>query len=96
MILVRPDPCPFSGSIDPALMAARGAECQGFRPSDRAGKARFSKPVGIPFRDWSHSSIFSAEMNASCGMSTRPNWRIFFLPFFCFSRSFFLRVASPP
>ena len=43
-----------------------------------------------------HSSIFSAEMNASCGISTLPNWRIFFLPAFCFSRSFFFRVASPP
>jgi hypothetical protein len=41
-------------------------------------------------------SIFRAEMKASCGMSTLPNWRIFFLPAFCFSRSFFLRVASPP
>ncbi len=35
-------------------------------------------------------------MNASCGISTFPNWRIFFLPAFCFSSSFFLRVASPP
>lgn len=43
-----------------------------------------------------HPSIFNAEMNASCGMSTFPNWRIFFLPAFCFSRSFFFRVASPP
>ncbi len=41
-------------------------------------------------------SIFSAEMNASCGMSTFPNWRIFFLPAFCLSSSFRFRVASPP
>ena len=26
------------------------------------------------------SSIFSAAMKASCGISTLPNWRIFFLP----------------
>ena len=26
-------------------------------------------------------------MKASCGISTWPNWRIFFLPFFCFSSS---------
>ena len=42
------------------------------------------------------SPIFSAAMNASCGISTLPNWRIFFLPRFCASRSLRLRVASPP
>ena len=41
-------------------------------------------------------SIFSALMKAACGISTLPNWRIFFLPAFCFSRSLRLRVASPP
>ncbi len=41
-------------------------------------------------------SILRAEMNASCGMSTLPNWRIFFLPAFCLSKSFRFRVASPP
>ena len=30
-------------------------------------------------------------INASCGTSTEPSWRIRFLPSFCFSRSFFLR-----
>lgn len=42
------------------------------------------------------SSIFSAAMNASCGISTLPNCLIRFLPDFCFSSSFFLRGASPP
>jgi hypothetical protein len=41
-------------------------------------------------------STFSAAIKASCGMSTLPNCRIFFLPSFCFSRSFLLRVMSPP
>ncbi len=41
-------------------------------------------------------SILSAAMKASCGISTLPNWRIFFLPAFCFSSSLRLRVASPP
>ncbi len=41
-------------------------------------------------------SIFSASMKASCGISTLPNWRMRFLPAFCFSRSLRLRVASPP
>jgi hypothetical protein len=44
----------------------------------------------------SYPSTFSAAMNASCGMSTLLNWRIFFLPSFCFSRSLRLRVMSPP
>ncbi len=43
-----------------------------------------------------HPSIFNAEMNASCGISTLPNWRIFFLPAFCLSSSLRLRDASPP
>ena len=43
-----------------------------------------------------HSPIFKASMNASCGMSTFPNWRIFFFPAFCRSSSLRLRVASPP
>ena len=30
------------------------------------------------------------------GISTWPNWRIFFLPFFCLSSSLRLRVMSPP
>src|SRR5690606_26238300 len=42
------------------------------------------------------SPIFSALMKASWGISTLPNWRIFFLPAFCFSSSLRLRVASPP
>ena len=41
-------------------------------------------------------SIFSAAMKASCGISTLPNWRMRFLPSFCFSRSLRLRVMSPP
>ncbi len=45
---------------------------------------------------FSYPSIFSALMKASCGIDTLPNSRIFFLPFFCFSSSFFLRVISPP
>ena len=81
----------------------------------------------------SYPSIFNAEINASCGMSTRPNYNILHqtqaqsesnvrqfivchsgrkpspihlqrrnkrllrdVHAFCFSSSFFLRVASPP
>ena len=44
-----------------------------------------------------HSSpILNAAMNASWGMLTLPYSRIRFFPSFCFSSSFFLRLASPP
>ncbi len=46
--------------------------------------------------EFNHTSTFSAAMNASCGMSTLPNWRMRFLPSFCLSSSLRLRVASPP
>ena len=42
------------------------------------------------------SPILSAAMKALCGISTWPNWRIRFLPSFCFSSSLRLRVMSPP
>ena len=42
------------------------------------------------------SSSLRTAINASCGTSTVPNWRIRFLPSFCFSSSFFFRVMSPP
>jgi hypothetical protein len=34
-------------------------------------------------------------MKADCGISTLPNWRIRFLPSFCFSRSFVFAVRLP-
>ena len=48
-----------------------------------------------PFRA-PHTSTLSAAMNASCGISTLPNWRIRFLPSFCLSSNLRLRVMSPP
>ncbi len=62
----------------------------------RASISLLEQPYRIKQTVPLHPSIFSAEMNASCGISTFPNWRIFFLPAFCFSKSFFFRVASPP
>ena len=50
---------------------------------------------GLPLSPYS-SPIRSAAMKASWGMDTLPYSRIRALPFFCFSRSFFLRVMSPP
>src|ERR1700722_2746221 len=62
------------------------------RPPTRAISARSERRMTTG----AYESIFSAAMKASCGMSTLPNWRIFFLPAFCFSSSLRLRVASPP
>ena len=42
------------------------------------------------------SSSLRAETKASLGTSTRPIAFIFFLPFFCCSRSLRFRVMSPP
>ena len=41
-------------------------------------------------------SSLRTAVKASLGRETEPSWRIFFLPSFCFSSSFFLRVMSPP
>ena len=43
-----------------------------------------------------HTSTFNAAINASCGISTLPNWRMRFLPSFCLSRSLRFLVTSPP
>ena len=43
-----------------------------------------------------YSSSLRTARNASVGIWTVPKERIFFLPSFCFSSSFFLRVMSPP
>ena len=42
------------------------------------------------------SSSLSTAIKASVGSCTVPRVRIFFLPSFCFSSSFFFRVMSPP
>ena len=42
------------------------------------------------------SSSLRTAINASVGNCTVPRVRIFFLPSFCFSSSFFFRVMSPP
>ena len=42
------------------------------------------------------SSSLRTAMKASVGSWTEPRLRIFFLPSFCFSSSFFFRVMSPP
>ena len=46
--------------------------------------------------DVHQESTFNTARNAACGTSTLPTCFIRFLPAFCFSSSFFLRVTSPP
>ena len=54
------------------------------------------KPHPDLFLKQRSQSIFRTAMNASLGTDTVPTWRMRFLPSFCFSSSFFLRVMSPP
>ena len=83
-----------SGGVNPpcakALPAANPLYGAGAPPrcaGPQRAKTRCSGP---------HSSSFSTAMKASVGSCTVPRVRIFFLPSFCFSRSFFFRLMSPP
>ena len=53
-------------------------------------------PSSAPTRMSYSSSSLRTAMKASVGSWTLPRERIFFLPSFCFSSSFFFRVMSPP
>lgn len=57
---------------------------------------RDQKRMWTPHPFFYSSSSFNTDKKASCGTSTLPSWRIFFLPSFCFSRSFFFLEISPP
>ena len=89
-------------SADPTV-DVRQAECRrpafgGTRhktqriPSHKKGRGT---APSLFMRYQSLSSLRTA-MNASVGTCTVPRLRIFFLPSFCFSSSFFLREMSPP
>ncbi len=72
--------------------------CRAPRRSRAAGRGtagRTRRPDRRPSSP-GQPSILRAAMKADCGISTWPNCRIRFLPSFCFSSSFFLRVMSPP
>jgi len=73
-----------------SLRLRRHCRYPSFRNMLRRGRG-IGKSDGV-----SHISTFSAAMNASCGISTLPNWRMRFLPSYCFSRSLRLCVTSPP
>jgi len=73
-------------SFDPRCLMWLGAP-----PPAAAAAARLRSQEGK-----NHSSSLRTARNASVGTCTVPRLRIFFLPSFCFSSSFFLRVMSPP
>ena len=74
-------------AVAAAVRAERQVEVQ--VPRAEAGSAHFRNPDPSFPR-------FSTARNASCGTSTAPTRFIRFLPSFCFSISFRLRVMSPP
>ena len=63
---------------------------------------RAERQMDVQVPDVTHGYFFRSESRfktarkASCGTSTPPTCFIRFFPFFCFSRSFRLRVMSPP
>ena len=80
--------CPPAGGVEPRHYGIPdGAVC---------GPMWSSAPTGCDVRTAVYSSSLSTAMNASDGTETVPKVRIRFLPSFCFSSSFFLRVMSPP
>ena len=58
----------------------------------RRGESRFARSGAFSYY-W--ESSLSTAINASVDSYTVPSERIFFLPRFCFSSSFFFRVISP-
>src|SRR5207247_1218933 len=76
-----------------AVLAPKGLAADGLGPfpfgGGRDDRRRLDRRDG-------YSVTFSRARKASCGTSTRPTCFILFLPSFCFSHSFLLRVMSPP
>ena len=71
---------------------------QGFAFGNACTSQCAAPPCGVEGRRkcrYSSSSLRTA-IKASVGSCTVPRVRIFFLPSFCFSSSFFFRVMSPP
>jgi hypothetical protein len=67
------------------------ARATGRRPAARPRRSSF-----VAGRPGHFSPTCRMARNASCGISTLPTDFMRFLPAFCFSSSFFLRVMSPP
>ena len=84
-----------SGGVNPPcakVLASGQNACTAHSAAPRCGAPEGNKKM-LPVYS---SSSLSTAMKASVGICTVPRLRIFFLPSFCFSSSFFLRVMSPP
>ena len=84
-----------SGGVNPPcakVLASGQNACTAHSAAPRCGAPEGNKKM-LPVYS---SSSLSTAINASVGICTVPRLRIFFLPSFCFSSSFFLRVMSPP
>ena len=95
-----------TGPSDPGCVRRERNKSRSIRIcSGRTGCGRRCRGFFLIFNDlnerhgktsYDSSSSLRTAMNASDGTATVPNVRIRFLPSFCFSSSFFLRVISPP
>ena len=88
---------PLSENRQLPIFKCAGYIAQAAAPRLARPKHSGSAPIWERSRcSYPSSSSFSTAMNASVGICTVPRERIFFLPYFCFSSSFFFRVMSPP
>ena len=103
LFLAAPQRFPFAGI--PIFFACSGGvnppSAKVLPSAKRLHALTRAPPPGAPegakkLRPQFSSSSFSTAINASVGICTLPRLRIFFLPSFCFSSSFFFRVISPP
>ena len=83
----------FIHNKSPLFSLRRSCKKESIRTTDALFFARYIKISRMGFR---HSSNLRTAMKASVGSWTVPRVRIFFLPSFCFSSSFFFRLMSPP
>src|SRR6185437_3639067 len=77
------------------LLPKSGNRKQGTGNKCKAARAALSIPCSSVARSRYLSTLRTAR-KASCGISTRPTCFMRFLPSFCFSSNFFLRLTSPP
>ena len=82
------------GRVPAELSGSRGPTCEA--GTRRSGLLSRHRRVGKSEPSAQLSFIFNAAINALCGISTWPNWRMRFLPSFCLSSSLRLRLMSPP
>jgi len=83
---------PPSDPTDRRLVARSWPPVRRFAAFPQWGQSALGRPGGARH----FSPTWRIARNASCGISTLPTAFMRFLPAFCFSSSFFLRVMSPP